>query len=64
MERADEVLAPVRAFGSPLLDAIMPMPYPVLQGIFDALYPPGLQWRQPADHGDVFPTNQNITPAG
>jgi FAD/FMN-containing dehydrogenase len=48
-ERADEVLAPVRAFGSPLLDAIMPMPYPVLQGIFDALYPPGLQWYWRAD---------------
>jgi hypothetical protein len=49
MERADEVLAPVRAFGSPLLDAIMPMPYPVLQGIFDGLYPPGLQWYWRAD---------------
>ena len=49
VERADEVLAPVRAFGSPLLDAIMPMPYPVLQGIFDGLYPPGLQWYWRAD---------------
>jgi FAD/FMN-containing dehydrogenase len=48
-ERADEVLAPVRGFGSPLLDAVMPMPFPVLQSIFDALYPPGLQWYWRAD---------------
>jgi FAD/FMN-containing dehydrogenase len=48
-DRADEVLAPVHGFGSPLLDAVMPMPYPVLQGIFDALYPPGLQWYWRAD---------------
>jgi hypothetical protein len=27
----------------------MPMPYPVLQGIFDGLYPPGLQWYWRAD---------------
>jgi hypothetical protein len=25
-ERADEVVAPVRGFGSPLLDAVQPMP--------------------------------------
>ena len=48
-ERADEALAPVRAFGSPILDGIQPMPYPVLQGMFDALYPPGLQWYWRAD---------------
>jgi FAD/FMN-containing dehydrogenase len=48
-DRADEVLAPVRGFGSPLLDAIMPMPFPVLQSVFDALYPPGLQWYWRAD---------------
>jgi FAD/FMN-containing dehydrogenase len=43
-DRADETLAPVRAFGSPLLDGTQPMPYPVLQSVFDALYPAGLQW--------------------
>jgi FAD/FMN-containing dehydrogenase len=48
-ERADEALAPVRAFGSPIMDGIQPMPYPVLQGMFDALYPPGLQWYWRAD---------------
>ena len=43
-ERADETLAPVRGFGTPLLDATQPMPFPVLQSPFDALYPAGLQW--------------------
>jgi hypothetical protein len=48
-ERADEVLAPVRSFGTPLLDGIQPMPFPVLQSVFDALFPPGLQWYWRAD---------------
>jgi FAD/FMN-containing dehydrogenase len=44
---ADEVLAPVRSFGSPLLDGIHEVPFPALQSVFDPLYPPGLQlyWR-------------------
>jgi len=48
-EHADEALAPVRSFGTPLLDGIQPMPYPVLQTVFDALYPAGLQWYWRAD---------------
>ena len=43
-DRADETLAPVRAFGAPLLDGVQPMPFPVLQSVFDAVYPAGLQW--------------------
>jgi FAD/FMN-containing dehydrogenase len=54
-ERADATLAPVRAFGTPLLDAIMPMPYPALQSLFDALYPPGLQWYWRADFFNQIP---------
>ena len=42
--RADEVLAPVREFGSPLVMGLAPMPFPALQSAFDPLYPPGLQW--------------------
>ena len=42
--RADEVLAPVRAFGSPLVVGLQPMPFAALQSAFDPLYPPGLQW--------------------
>jgi FAD/FMN-containing dehydrogenase len=47
--KADEVLAPIRAFGPPILDGIGEVPYPALQSIFDALYPPGLQWYWRAD---------------
>ncbi|MEP6665400.1 MAG: FAD-binding oxidoreductase [Nocardioidaceae bacterium] len=48
-DKADEVLEPVRSFGSPLLVGIQPMPFSALQGAFDALYPAGLQWYWRAD---------------
>jgi FAD binding domain/Berberine and berberine like len=48
-EQADEVLAPVRSFGTPLLDGIHEAPFPALQSAFDGLYPPGLQWYWRAD---------------
>jgi FAD/FMN-containing dehydrogenase len=43
-DRADEVLAPIREFGSPLVMGLAPMPFSALQSLFDPLYPPGLQW--------------------
>ncbi|NMH97927.1 FAD-binding oxidoreductase [Pseudonocardia acidicola] len=48
-DKAAEVLAPVREFGSPLLDGLHEVPFTVLQSAFDALYPPGLQWYWRAD---------------
>jgi FAD/FMN-containing dehydrogenase len=48
-DNADEVLAPIRDFGSPLLVGLHEMPYTALQGAFDALYPTGLQWYWRAD---------------
>jgi FAD/FMN-containing dehydrogenase len=48
-EAADKVLEPVRAFGSPLLVGLQPMPFGVLQSAFDGLYPAGLQWYWRAD---------------
>jgi FAD/FMN-containing dehydrogenase len=42
--QAEAVTAPLRQFGPPLFEHLGPMPYPKLQGAFDALYPPGLQW--------------------
>lgn len=47
LDRAEEMLRPVRASLVPKLDLTGPMPYPVLQSMFDPLYPPGLQmyWR-------------------
>ena len=54
-DRADEVLAPVREFGSPLLVGIQPMPFPVLQSVFDPLLPTGLQWYWKADIYEEIP---------
>ncbi|MEP9381444.1 FAD-binding oxidoreductase [Nocardioides sp. KR10-350] len=48
-DRADEVLAPVRDFGSPLVVGLQEMPFTMLQSAFDALYPKGLQWYWRAD---------------
>jgi FAD/FMN-containing dehydrogenase len=53
-DRADEVLAPVREFGSPLLVGVQPMPFNMLQGAFDALYPAGLQWYWRSDFTDTI----------
>jgi hypothetical protein len=51
-DKADEVLEPVRSFGSPLLVGLQPMPFNILQSAFDALYPAGLQWYWRADFFD------------
>ena len=48
-EKRDEVFAPIRAFGPPILDFVGPIPIPALQSMFDALYPPGLQWYWKSD---------------
>ncbi|HET7037111.1 MAG TPA: FAD-binding oxidoreductase [Thermomicrobiaceae bacterium] len=73
-EQAEAVFAPVRAFGPPALDGVHALPYPALQGAFDALYPPGLQHYWKADfvrelpdeaiaqhvaHGATVPTIQS-----
>jgi FAD/FMN-containing dehydrogenase len=50
--RADEVLDPIRTFGSPLLVGVAPMPFTALQSAFDGLYPAGLQWYWRADFFD------------
>src|SRR6266567_3578014 len=49
LEQADELFKPIRAFRSPAVDFAGPIPWPVLQSLFDALYPPGLQWYWKAD---------------
>jgi len=54
-EHAEAALAPVRAFGPPALDGIAELPFPALNGAFDALYPPGLQWYWKADFIDELP---------
>jgi FAD/FMN-containing dehydrogenase len=41
-DQAKKVFAPIRDFLSPALDFVGPIPHPVLQSLFDPLYPPGL----------------------
>lgn len=49
MDRAEEVFKPLRQFETPLMDFAGPIPWPALQSLFDAIYPPGLQWYWRAD---------------
>jgi FAD/FMN-containing dehydrogenase len=46
---AEEMFKPIRAFKKPALDFVGPLPQPALQGMFDPIYPPGLQWYWRAD---------------
>jgi FAD/FMN-containing dehydrogenase len=41
-EDGERLLRPLRAFGTPLLDGIGPLPYTGQQTMLDAFYPPGL----------------------
>lgn len=49
LDRAESVFAPIRQYGPPALDLVGPIPHPAMQSMFDALYPPGLQWYWKAD---------------
>jgi hypothetical protein len=46
-EKSEETFKSIRAFMRPAADFVGPVPHPVLQSMFDALYPAGLQmyWR-------------------
>jgi FAD/FMN-containing dehydrogenase len=48
-ERANLLLEPLRKFRPPVFEFFAPMPFPMVQSMFDALYPPGLQWYWKAD---------------
>ncbi|HZU04180.1 MAG TPA: BBE domain-containing protein [Ktedonobacteraceae bacterium] len=49
LEQAEETFKPIRALFPPALDFVGPIPHPMLQSMFDALYPPGMQWYWKAD---------------
>jgi FAD/FMN-containing dehydrogenase len=49
MEAAEERFKPIRGILPPALDLVGPLPHPVLQSLFDGLYPRGLQWYWKAD---------------
>jgi FAD/FMN-containing dehydrogenase len=44
LEEAEAVFQPIRRFGPPAFEFLGPMPFPMLQSMFDALLRPGLQW--------------------
>jgi len=48
-EEAEKATQPMRSVGKPVLDHVGPVPFPAVQSLFDALYPPGLQWYWRAD---------------
>ncbi len=43
-EQAQAALAQARAAAEPVFEHVGAIPYPILQGLFDGLYPPGDQW--------------------
>lgn len=51
MEQANTILEPIRSYRPPAFEFFVPMPFPMLQGLFDPIYPAGLQmyWK-----GDFF----------
>src|SRR5947209_4177818 len=74
MDSAEATFKPIREKFPPALDFVGPIPHPALQSMFDALYPPGLQWYWKADfvnelsdeaidlyihHGSRLPTMQS-----
>jgi len=51
LDKLDDAVAPAKAVGSPAFHFTTPMPYPMLQSLFDPLIPAGLQWYW---RGDFF----------
>jgi len=49
MEQANAILEPIRSHRRPAFEFFVPMPFPMLQSMFDAIYPAGLQWYWKAD---------------
>jgi FAD/FMN-containing dehydrogenase len=49
IEQANAILEPIRCYRPPAFEFFAPMPFPMLQGIFDPIYPTGLQWYWKAD---------------
>jgi FAD/FMN-containing dehydrogenase len=43
IEEGQRVLQPLRSFGSPVVDAVQPLPFPAMQSLLDASFPDGNQ---------------------
>jgi hypothetical protein len=48
LKNTEKIFEPVRAM-NPVFEHIGPMPYPVIQSLFDGMFPPGLHWYWKAD---------------
>jgi hypothetical protein len=74
LEQANTILEPIRSYRPPAFELFGPMPFPMLQSMFDGIYPAGLQWYWKADffkelsdaaiakhieHGSLLPTWQS-----
>jgi FAD/FMN-containing dehydrogenase len=74
LEQANTILESIRGYRPPAFEFFVPMPFPMLQGMFDAIYPTGLQWYWKADffkeltdaaiekhleHGALLPTSHS-----
>jgi FAD/FMN-containing dehydrogenase len=55
MDKAEEVFAPIKAFGSPALYGVQPLPLPAWQSAFDGLFPKGTQMYWRSDFFTTFP---------
>lgn len=55
VDEGQKALAPLRAFGNPLLDAIQPTPYTALQQAFDEAQQPGNRWYGKSGFWDGMP---------
>jgi FAD binding domain-containing protein/berberine-like enzyme len=55
LDRLDAAFAPAQQVGKPAFHFGAPMPYPMLQSMFDPLLPPGLQWYWRGDFFNEIP---------
>jgi hypothetical protein len=44
LDKVEEAFRPIRKFRAPRFELTGPMPFTALQSMFDAIYPPGMQW--------------------
>jgi hypothetical protein len=54
-EEESDALREARAYGSPLIDGIAPVPMPAWNTAFDPIFPPGEQWYWRGDFIDELP---------
>jgi FAD/FMN-containing dehydrogenase len=55
LDQIEQAFAPVQKVGTPAFHFSAPMPYPMLQSLFDPLIPAGLQWYWRGDFFDQVP---------